>query len=187
MVEFLLKYAAYEKLLWDHATAALKGPHPFDPDSLIQYASRPNGATNDGTHIFLDPSLDPTEMAIAVTHESIEVYFEQDAGVNAKTLPMDYIADLIAGQVGYDIGQVTGDSGGLTAAWIDTVADGHDYNFWVNDQSPGAGHDYHNIAHENGESGTEGIGPWGIGQQTDHNFLGNPMGLSVDMLNWEGK
>ncbi|HLV99529.1 MAG TPA: hypothetical protein VKT82_12720, partial [Ktedonobacterales bacterium] len=181
VVEFLLKFAAYEESRFDRSIGTLKGPHPsFDADSLFQFdAGGKDGAYNNGTVIHLDPTLGTTEQAGALAHEAMEVYFRQADDVPGNTLPMDYIADYMAGQVEMDIGNATGNYGPYTTAYLDARG-GKGYDFWTNDATGGKKYSTGGFLGLGGEGGDPGVG-----QKTDNDFLGNPMGLSLSMLTWE--
>jgi RHS repeat-associated protein len=174
VVEFLFKFAAY-------LLRVFRGS--FKADDLFTYDSSggvgKGGGQNDGLFTTLNPDTDPVSQAGIIAHEAMEVYFVQADGVNGNSYAMDYIADYQRGQVEADIAQVIGD--GRTDS---KPAFGDNYAQWRVDTSSGAGPSYASVGDV--EDTGIGIGPWGMfGEKTDNNFLGNPMGLSLNMLKWE--
>jgi RHS repeat-associated protein len=174
VVEFLLKFA-------EHIHGI------FDGDDLIQWdlpASDAAGARNDGAFIHLKGTLfDPSDhssigtFAGEIAHEAVEVYFEQADHINGGTLPIDYVAEWIAGTVQVEMGiggQAPSSRGMKYEEWL-ASPDGQKYASPKNDGGYG----------EPSDPDTR-WGFWGIGgEKSDTNFLGNPMGLSLDMLRWE--
>ncbi|HLV99397.1 MAG TPA: hypothetical protein VKT82_12050, partial [Ktedonobacterales bacterium] len=189
VVEFLLKFAAYEESRFDRSIGTLKGPHPsFDADSLFQFDTSIglSAGSNDGTVITLNPNADFAVQAGVITHEAMEVYFRQADGVNAGTLQMDYIADWMKGQVQTDVADALG---GPNPADGMPEAFGETYGQWKTDPYGGKKYSEGFLGFggpSEGEDPGTNNGPFGwFGPKSDNNFLGNPMGLSLSMLTWE--
>src|SRR5579885_840086 len=155
VVEELLYLAAYFGL-------------PF-ANSLIVWNT--SCACNFGDHIDL-PKFDANNidtLAAYLTHETVEMYFENADGVPGDTLPMDYVAEWYEGVVENEL------QGGDAA--FSTYLSYHDW-FTIGD-----GDVYKNLKPpfqpEGPDPRTEG--------KSDNPYFYNPMGLSIGMLNWEGK
>ncbi|HEY7417308.1 MAG TPA: hypothetical protein VH593_19145 [Ktedonobacteraceae bacterium] len=149
-------------------------------DALIvwQDGLPPNvGASNNGTVTTLntegfDPN-DPNSLAIwggELAHESVETYFTRAYDIPGDTLPMDYTADYVR-QI------VSNQMQGLP------VGSYPNYHDWVTDPN----NTYVKAFHENGDPGGDWQDHtrrffWGITNDANPDFGGNPMGLNPSLL-----
>jgi hypothetical protein len=135
-------------------------------DALIQWTCDCGGARNNGSSIQLNPSHNLVSLAGELTHEAVEVYFQRADGINAATLPMDYVAEYFQGLVVQQLDPT-----------VAVTALGQTYNEWLHDpHSPATGPNGRYPGEPN-DAQLTGI--------DNENYLGNPMGLSAVMLSWE--
>ncbi len=141
----------------------IHGEYPYN---IIQWDFTGGGARSDYSTIHLNPSHSLVDLAGQVTHEAVEIYYKQADGINAATLPMDYVAEYFQGLVVQQLDPT-----------VAVTALGQTYNEWLHDpHSPATGPNGRYPGEPN-DAQLTGI--------DNENYLGNPMGLSAVMLSWE--